>query len=91
MTTKVNQYGFTAAQWEEVVTQGCVLHDDLMMAEGDWDQESHVIMQCLIKRKQEQLELRAEIENLLKSAMPNERDHPTMSPAWRRAEALLAR
>lgn len=34
--------------------------------------------------------LRAELANVLASAVPNERDHPTMSKAWKRAEAFLA-
>lgn len=39
----------------------------------------------------EVVSLRAELRNVLDSAMPNRRDHPTMSAAWSRAEALLAR
>lgn len=33
--------------------------------------------------------LEAELRNVLASARPNERDHPCMSAAWKRAEALL--
>lgn len=54
-TKKLNQYGFTTVEWHEVVEQASELHDGLMKAEGDWDQESHVIIQCLVKRKQELL------------------------------------
>lgn len=36
-------------------------------------------------------ELEASLTNTLKSAHPNERDHPCMSAAWRAAEALLAK
>lgn len=36
-------------------------------------------------------ELREEIENLLDSATPNPKDHPTMWAAWLRARTLLAR
>jgi hypothetical protein len=53
--SKGNQYVFTRAEWDDVVTQAGNLHDKLMAAEGDWDQESYEIIQCLVKRKQEQL------------------------------------
>lgn len=36
-------------------------------------------------------EYRAMIEQLLRSAHPNPRDHPTMTRAWAAAEALLER
>lgn len=51
---KLNQYGFTAVEWDEVVEQANELHAAIMEAE-DWDEESHHIVQCLIERKQELL------------------------------------
>lgn len=61
---KFNQYGFTGEEWHKVVEQGCALHDALMTAEGDWDQESHVIMECLTAREKELLEAHKEIARL---------------------------
>lgn len=40
--------------------------------------------------KTERDDLRAEIENLLNSAVPHPDHHPTMFAAWKRAKALLS-
>ena len=80
MDEKLNQYGFTRAEWQEVVDQASELHDALMAAQGDWDQESHMIIQCLVKRKQEQIAIRGQAKPMESGRswgrinMPNRRD-----------------
>jgi hypothetical protein len=56
---------------------------------GSANQHAEMLEQDLEAAKARIGELEAELRNVLASASPNERDHPCMSSAWKRAEVLL--
>jgi hypothetical protein len=58
---------------------------------GSANQHAEVLEQYLDAARARIAALEAELRNVLASAVPHPREHPCMSAAWKRAEALLAK